>query len=75
MAKWWPFRSKPQPIPLEALVAPAGSTVLLKTADALTDQQIQRIREALDLEHERTGVKFFLLFGSEWEATVIGATE
>lgn len=75
MAKWWPFRSKPRPIPLETLVAPAGSTVLLRTAGSLSAAQRQKIQAALVQASERNGVRFFLLAGSEWEATVIGATE
>ncbi|WCM88824.1 hypothetical protein [Acidovorax sp. NCPPB 3576] len=60
---------------LEALVVPAGSTVILRTAQPLSDAARAKLAAHLSAEEARTGTKFLVFADAHWEAMVIGAPE
>ncbi|WPG35151.1 hypothetical protein [Variovorax sp. EBFNA2] len=71
----WPFTKKAvEPIHLEALVAPPGSTVVLRSPRPLSPEQRADLRAYAMKRRNEVGVHIVLLDG-EWEAVVIGAPE
>jgi len=61
-------------IRLEALIAPSGSTVVLRCSQHLGPKERDRIRAVLEERSASGEVQFVLLEGG-WEACVIGAPE
>lgn len=73
MSDWLPFHLKRKSPPLELLLAPAGSTVLLRTSMPLTAHQRGQLWAELSKPSEDSRVNFVLLSGAEWDARVTGA--
>lgn len=71
MAKWWPFSKSVPAIQIDALVIPAGATVLLRPPEPLTKQQLEGLKEAFLAETTRNGARFLLVADAEWQAAVI----
>lgn len=61
------------PISLHALVAPPGSTVVVRFQSLAPEQRESLRNHIADLN--KTGAVRFVVFEGEWEACVIGAPE
>ncbi len=70
----WFTKKAAAPIRLEAIVAPAGSTVVLRSPQILSQEQREQVTSLLKERSKTDGIRFVLLDG-EWEAVVIGAPE
>lgn len=64
----------PTQLSIDVLVAPAGSTLVVRCPASVSMAHRLRIREMLEKRSATDGVKFVLL-EADWEAFVIGAPE
>lgn len=72
MADWVSFFKQPAGISMDALVVPAGATVLLRPSAPMSACQCAQLSEDLAAASGRTGVKFVVLADAAWQAVVIG---